>query len=146
MAIEDIKKNLNGENDTSINNTNNEALKKAEEDKQKALEERDTAVFENSFNQIASTYPKATEHKDAIQAKVKAGYSVDDATIAVLQKEGKLMTADEIKKKETAGEDLGGSNHTPDLGNRNTGDKEPTVEEAAQAFRDAEARGEIGLG
>lgn len=145
MSIDEIKKNLNGANDTHITTSNNdEALKQAEEEARKAKEERDIAVFENSFNQVSATYPLAKDFKDKIQEKVKAGYSVDDATIAVLQKEGKLMTQEQINKQNNAGDDLGGSAATGNL-NANKGDKEPTVEEAAQAFRDAESRGEIGF-
>lgn len=56
--------------------------------KTKELErERD---FFSSFSDVVSTNPAAKDHKDDILAKVKSGYSVEDATYAVLGKLGKL--------------------------------------------------------
>lgn len=46
--------------------------------------------FNSGFADVISTQPSAKEHKDEIKAKVLAGYSVEDATFAVLGKAGKL--------------------------------------------------------
>src|SRR3990167_2021398 len=46
--------------------------------------------FYASFSDVVSTNPAAKDHKEDILAKVKGGYSVEDATFAVLGKAGKL--------------------------------------------------------
>ena len=46
--------------------------------------------FYASFSDVVSTNPAAKDHKEDILAKVKGGYSVEDATYAVLGKAGKL--------------------------------------------------------
>jgi len=62
----------------------NEKLGKANAD---ITTERD---FYAAFTDVAAKYPGATEYKEVILEKVKSGYSVDDAAIATLAKEGKL--------------------------------------------------------
>ena len=56
--------------------------------------ERDTAKkeveFYSAFSDTTDKYPNAKEFKDKIKEKVLAGYSVEDAAVAVLAKEGKL--------------------------------------------------------
>lgn len=59
----------------------------AENKLQVAEKERD---FHASFSDSISRYPNANEHKDAIKEKVMSGYTVEDATVSVLAKEGKL--------------------------------------------------------
>ena len=53
-----------------------------------------TLEKENSFNSgfadMLGTHSAAKDHKDEIKTKVMAGYSVEDATLAVLAKAGKL--------------------------------------------------------
>src|SRR3990167_7001633 len=63
----------------------------------KGLEaERDTAKkeveFYSAFSDTTDKYPNAKEFKDKIKEKVLAGYSVEDAAVAVLAKEGKLAS------------------------------------------------------
>lgn len=60
---------------------------KAEAEKAELSRERD---FYQGFSDVVSTNPMAKDHKDEILAKVKGGYSVEDATYAVLGKAGKL--------------------------------------------------------
>lgn len=64
-----------------------EARAKAEADRT-AAERR--ATFAEGFADVLSNHPAAKDHKDDIRAKVDAGYSVEDATFAVLGKAGKL--------------------------------------------------------
>lgn len=97
----------------------------------------------NDFNTIATKYPFAREFGDKIREKVDKGYSVEDATIAVLGKESKLKTADEIREEENKGKGLGGSAATPNLDNSANAPK--TLAEHEEAFRQAEARGEIKI-
>ena len=59
-----------------------------ESSKREAAEkERD---FYAGFSDVVSTNPLAKDHKDDILAKVKSGYTVQDATFAVLGAAGKL--------------------------------------------------------
>ncbi len=120
----------------------------------KALEEEKTKrgiaetqlrdlTFNTAFDQLSATYPHAKDLKDEIRKKFDAGYETADAVISVLKKNDKLVTADEIKKKENAGTDLGGSSDTTNLQNRNTGEK--TLADLEKEFKDAEAKGEIKL-
>lgn len=115
--------------DESINNENNtragqsidrrvsnltETLKTEREEKAKsdqakadaearaiaAEKERD---FYSSFSDSTSQYPQASEYKDAIKEKVLAGYSVEDATVSVLAKEGKLTSAPQPRENIAGG-------------------------------------------
>ena len=52
-----------------------------------ANKERD---FFKDFSASSARYPQATEYQDAIKEKVMSGYTVEDATVAVLAKENKL--------------------------------------------------------
>ena len=62
--------------------------------KQKLEAERDNAKkeleFYSSFSDTTDKYPVAKEFKDKIKEKVLSGYSVEDAAVAVLAKEGRL--------------------------------------------------------
>ena len=55
-----------------------------------AAEATKRASFAEGFVDMVSTYPVAKEFKTDIQAKVMSGYTVEDATLAVLGKAGKL--------------------------------------------------------
>lgn len=59
--------------------------------------ERDTISKERdfyaSFSDSISKYPTASEYKESIKEKVMSGYTVEDATVAVLAKEGKLSSS-----------------------------------------------------
>lgn len=72
-----------------------EAAEKARAAEQAANERANAAEkkaeFLDSFTGVATKYPGATEYKDAIQEKVLAGYSVEDAAVSVLNAEGKFI-------------------------------------------------------
>lgn len=51
------------------------------------------ATFAEGFVDIVATHPQAKEHKDAIKEKVLKGYSVQDATFAVLGAAGQFGQA-----------------------------------------------------
>jgi len=59
----------------------------------KALEAQRERDFYAGFTDVVATNPQAKDHKDEILAKVKGGYSMEDATVAVLAKAGKLAPA-----------------------------------------------------
>lgn len=48
------------------------------------------AAFAEGFVDVVSTNPAAKDHKDEIKEKVLKGYTLEDATFAVLGKAGKL--------------------------------------------------------
>src|SRR3990167_248738 len=67
------------------------------DEKDKLVKERDEKIvglekerdFFSSFGDSVAKYPQASAYKDAIKEKVLHGYTVEDATISVLAKEGK---------------------------------------------------------
>lgn len=64
------------------------ATAKTEADARALVEkERD---FYKDFSTQSTTYPAANEHQTEIWDKVKAGYSIKDATVSVLNEHGKL--------------------------------------------------------
>lgn len=74
-----------------------EALQKAEEAEKRAVEAEKKAEFISTFSEVSTKYQGATEYKDKIQEKVALGYSVEDATVSVLNAEGKLLPQAEIE-------------------------------------------------
>lgn len=116
-------------------------------EKQHLLEERDVELgtvskerdFFKEFSGNITKYPQATEYQDAIKDKVMLGYTVEDATVAVLAKEGKLTMETPLAPKENP---AGGSAIT------NIGGGEKTISEMTRdEKRDAlvEALGEKPL-
>jgi len=91
--------------------------------------ERDNA-FSNEFSDILGKHPAAKDHKDAIKEKVQAGYSVEDATFAVLGKAGQLGTSNGVQRE--APQVAGGSATTTV---RQEGNK--SISEMSQAERRA---------
>ena len=55
----------------------------------KVEKERD---FFRDFSQLSSRYPHATAYQEKILEKVNSGYTPEDATLAILAKEGKLSS------------------------------------------------------
>lgn len=83
---------------------------KAETEKNEA-EKR--ATFAEGFADVIGAHPQAKDHKDEIKAKVMAGYTVQDATFAVLGAAGKL--ANNQPKTQVAG---GSAATTPQSGQK----------------------------
>ena len=67
----------------------NEATAREAAEKAKTEAEK-RATFAEGFSDILATNPAAKDFKADIQAKVMSGYSVEDATFAVLGKAGKI--------------------------------------------------------
>lgn len=68
-----------------------EATAKAQESESARLAAEKRAEFLESFSGQSTKYPAASEFRDAIQEKVlTSGYSVEDATVAVLVSEGRF--------------------------------------------------------
>lgn len=117
------------------------AFDTAEAEKATLQKERD---FFESFSDTASKFPGASEHKDAIKEKVLAGYSVEDATVSVLNAEGKLTPS--VEKAPEPQAVAGGSAPTalPQAGgNKTLG--EMSREEKRTEVMGAIARGDIFL-
>lgn len=66
----------------------NAAKEAAEAARLAAEKERD---FFKGFSEVSTKYQGASEHQDKIWDKVKNGYTVEDATVAVMNSEGKLV-------------------------------------------------------
>ena len=106
-------------------------LKKSESEKEMISKERD---FFQSFTDSTSRYPNANQFRDKIKEKVMAGYSVEDATVSVLAKEGKLTTP--APERESP---AGGSASTTSLSQSSSKPlEEMTREEKRQALIDRE--------
>lgn len=67
-----------------------EATAKAKAEEEARLTAEKERDFYKDFSTSLSKYPTASEFQDKIWEKVKSGYSTEDATVAVLAKEGKL--------------------------------------------------------
>lgn len=77
------------------------ATKLETEGKARAEAEKERDFFK-SFTGVASKYLGASEYQEKIWEKVKAGYDVEDAAIAVLNKEGKFTPPAPVIEHETA--------------------------------------------
>ena len=110
------------------------ARQAAEEGKATAERERD---FFAGFADTVASNPQAKDFKDDIKAKVMSGYSLEDATYAVLGKAGKLNTRSEVESP------AGGSATTTVTQQANKSPKEMSAAERAEAIREAEKRGDI---
>lgn len=95
--------------------------------------------FYSGFADVVSTNPQAKDHKDDILAKVKSGYTVEDATYAVLGKAGKLGQVKE--DVQVAGGSAANSISNTGVKNLN----EMNREEKLAALKEAEARGDLSL-
>lgn len=106
------------------------------ETKAKEMErERD---FFASFSDSVAKNPAAAEYRDKIKEKVIGGYSMEDATIAVLHSEGKL-----IPKSERVEMAAGGSAPTQLSNQSPKSTQDMTQVDRLTALREAEKRGEL---
>ena len=107
-------------------------------EKDAALKERD---FYASFADSMAQYPQAKDFKDKIKEKVMVGYTIEDATVSVLSKEGRLTGAAPESRPSPAG---GSATTTPpQSGKKPIG--EMTREEKRQALIEAEGKGDISI-
>lgn len=119
------------------------------DEKNKLLQERDKKIVElereNSFNNgfvdMLSAHPMAKDHKDEIKQKVLSGYSVEDATFAVLGKANQLGQPQPIVDSP-----IGGSAAiNPPVTGGEKPFKDMTREEKRNKLLEAEARGELSI-
>lgn len=114
-----------------------ESKKVLEGEKESIAKERD---FYKDFSANVSKYPNASEYQDKILEKVKAGYSTEDAMVAVLAKEGKLeIPSQQIPQPEMQVE--GGSAPTFTEGAKTL--QNMTPEEKLAALAEADKSGDL---
>lgn len=110
--------------------------------------EKDTAVKERDFyagfaDSIAK-YPGSNEYKEQIKEKVLSGYDIEDATIAILAKEGKYQPtmAETVTDTESP---VGGSavNQMNLKGEKSP--REMNRDELREALLEAEKKGEFSI-
>ena len=121
-----------------------DALAKAKEEetlaRTSAEKERD---FFKGFSQVSTKYQGATEYQDKIWEKVKAGYDMEDATVAILNKEGKLQNSPQPEVKQPLA--AGGSAST---GINDTAEKpldKMSRQEMKDTLLDLERKGELNF-
>lgn len=107
--------------------------------------ERDTAIKEKNFYanfaDSVSKYPEAAQFKDKIREKVLAGYDPEDATLAILAREGKLSQKQEavVERESPAGGSA--STNVPISGSKPV--KDMSRDEKRAALLDLESNGEL---
>lgn len=74
-----------------------DALKVSDAAKAKEIE------FYKGFSKVSSKYEGATDYQDKILEKVNSGYDLEDATISVLAKAGKLTNTPVQRESPTGG-------------------------------------------
>jgi hypothetical protein len=123
---------------------------------QKERDERDTLLkqkddelisakkeveFYSKFSDSTAKYSGAHEFKDKIREKVMQGYDVEDATVAVLAREGKLATpAAQQAERDTV---AGGSATTAMKGDANKQLHEMSREEKRSALMEGDSKGDL---
>lgn len=119
------------------------AERKAAEAEASAAEAKRIAEFSEGFIDIVAQNPEAKAFKEEIKAKVLSGYTVQDATFAVLGANGKFGQPAAVQQPYAAV--AGGSAviTPPQAGAKSVG--EMTQAERRQALIEAEARGDFGL-
>lgn len=90
-AVEERMKNLSKSKLEAEAKAETEVKARQEAEEKAKLAEKE-ADFYKDFSGSISKYPSANEYQDAIKEKVMSGYTVEDATVSVLAKEGKLTT------------------------------------------------------
>lgn len=125
-----------------LTSTERDDLAKAKEtletEKVALSKERD---FFKDFNSATSKYPNANEFQEKIREKVMAGYDMEDATVSVLAKEGKLTSPPAPKPDSPAG----GSASTGLKGTAEKPVSEMSRDEKRAALMDAESKGDLAL-
>ncbi len=96
-------------------------------------------IFLNSFSNVTAKFPTASEYKDKIKEKVMSGYSVDDATVAVLHAENKLSSTPVM------GNVAGGSATNQITQSAQKTPQEMSSAERWSALKEAEKKGDLGM-
>lgn len=127
---------------TTLTQEREEAVAKAAAEAERAAlleKERD---FFASFADMTGKYPSASEFKDQIKEKVMAGYTAEDATVAVLNAQGKLMPSAPV---ESAPMQAAGGSAATVITDAAKPVGEMTQAERRQQLVEAEKRGDLSL-
>lgn len=125
--------------DTAQERDNERIAREAAEAKTKEGERK--IEFLSGFADVVAGNPAAKDFKTDIESKVMGGYSLEDATYAVLGKAGKLPPPI-VETQHFAG---GSAVITPPQGGATKSVSEMTREEKRAAIIEAEKRGDIAL-
>lgn len=120
--------------------TANAAKDVAEAGRVAAEKERD---FFASFTDVVTKYPASSEFKDQIKEKVMAGYTTEDATVAVLNAQGRLAPSAPATTPPAPAAGGSAPNIITDTGAKSA--QEMTQTERRAALLDAEKQGFISL-
>lgn len=117
-------------------------LKAKEESEAKAKAAQLDADFYKNFSTVSSKYAGSADYQEQIREKVNAGYDLEDATVAVLNKEGKFTppAAPQAPRESPAG---GSAINTFKSGDKTV--SEMTQAERRSALMEAEKRGDLGV-
>ena len=96
------------------------------------------ASFYKDFNGMVSKYPQAAELQDKIREKVMGGYTVQDATAAVLVNEGRFQAPQAPRENPAGGSSV---NQPPKVKSMS----EMSQAERLEALKEAERAGQIWL-
>lgn len=99
------------------------------------------AEFLESFSDVSTKYPGATEFKTQIEERVQKGYSIEDAAVAVLASEGKFTPSQDVAP--TTDSTIGGSAATPSLSGENRPFSEMSRDEKREKLLEADRNGEL---
>lgn len=128
-----------------------EARAKAEADAAQAAKERD---FFKSFNSLAAKHPGASEFQDQIfERVVNKGYDPEEATLAVLAKEGRLNAQPQpeaaapapVIDRQPQASPAGGSASTNVTQSGGRRAEDMTLDEQRAELVEAERRGDLGF-
>lgn len=117
-------------------------VKTEEEARAKAEKERD---FFKNFNQVSTKYPGATDFQDKILEKVNSGYELEDATVAILNREGKLNAQPAYEAPVRRENPAGGSAATTITDSSPRGANEMTREEMRKELIQRELSGDLKI-
>ena len=119
-----------------------EARVKAEEEASIAKKE---AEFFKNFNPLIGKYPGASEYQDQVQERFMKGYDMEEATLAVLAKEGKYTPPAPVEPEVVPESPAGGSavNAIPGSGDKSL--EELTPDEKQAKLEEALNKGEISF-
>ncbi len=148
IDLNELDKNINNKNAVEERMHNlAKGKKEAEEAKaqleQKLADSEKENKFFSSFSDSIAKYPQAADFKDKIKEKVMAGYDVEDATVAILSREGKFTQSS--APQPVVSSPLGGSASTSMQNGGVKTHSEMSREEKRSALMEAEKRGDIGL-
>ncbi len=115
-------------------------LEKEKAEKAAALKDAD---FYKNFSTVTSKYQGSAEYQEQIRERVNKGYDLEEATVAVLAKEGKFVPPSVPQPPRES--PAGGSavNTFKSGGDKTVGDM--TQAERRSALMEAEKRGDLGL-